>query len=73
MIRRYTKPEMGRIWTDENEFQTMLDIEIYACEIMAELGQIPAEAVPVIREKAKFSVERIREIESEIHHDIIAF
>jgi len=73
VIRRYTKPEMGRIWTDENEFQTMLDIEIYACEVMAELGQIPAEAVPVIKEKAKFSVERIREIESEIHHDIIAF
>lgn len=73
MIKRYTRPEMGRIWTDENEFQTMLDIEIYACEIMAELGQIPAAAVPVIREKAKFSVERIREIESEIHHDIIAF
>ncbi|MDF2930064.1 MAG: purB [Anaerospora sp.] len=73
MIRRYTKPEMGRIWTDENEFQTMLDIEIYACEIMAELGQIPEEAVPVIKEKAKFSVDRIREIEREIHHDIIAF
>ena len=73
MIKRYTRPEMGRIWTDENEFQTMLDIEIYACEIMAELGQIPAEAVPIIREKAKFSVDRIREIESEIHHDIIAF
>ena len=44
MIKRYTRPEMGRIWTDENEFQTMLDIEIYACEIMAELGQIPAAA-----------------------------
>lgn len=73
MIRRYTKPEMGRIWTDENEFQTMLDIEIYACEIMADLGQIPKDAVPVIKEKAKFSVERIREIEREIHHDIIAF
>lgn len=73
MIRRYTKPEMGRIWTDENEFQTMLDIEIYACEVMAELGQIPEDAVPVIKEKAKFSVERIREIEREIHHDIIAF
>lgn len=73
MIRRYTKPEMGRIWTDENEFQTMLDIEIYACEIMAELGQIPKDAVPVIKEKAKFSVDRIREIEREIHHDIIAF
>ena len=73
MIKRYTRPEMGRIWTDENEFQTMLDIEIYACEIMAELGQIPHEAVRVIREKATFSVDRIREIEAEIHHDIIAF
>ncbi|MDR3588759.1 MAG: adenylosuccinate lyase [Negativicutes bacterium] len=73
MIKRYTPPEMGRIWTDENEFQTMLDIEICACEIMAELGQIPAAAVPVIRERAKFSVDRIREIERETRHDILAF
>lgn len=73
MIKRYTKPAMGRIWTDENEFQTMLDIEINACEIMAEIGQIPAEAVPVIRERAKFSVDRIREIERETRHDILAF
>ncbi|HWR38189.1 MAG TPA: adenylosuccinate lyase [Patescibacteria group bacterium] len=73
MIKRYTRPEMGRIWTDENEFQTMLDIEIAACEIMAELGQIPAAAVPVIKAKAKFSVDRIREIEKETRHDILAF
>ncbi|WP_425059398.1 Adenylosuccinate lyase [Sporomusa carbonis] len=73
MIERYTYPEMGRIWTDENEFQTMLDIEIAACEAMAKLGQIPADAVPVIKEKAKFSVERIREIEKETRHDILAF
>ena len=73
MIKRYTRPEMGKIWTDENEFQTMLDIEIAACEIMAELGQIPAAAVPVIKEKAKFSVDRIREIEKETRHDILAF
>lgn len=73
MIERYTYPEMGRIWTDQNEFQTMLDIEIAACEAMAKLGQIPAEAVPVIKEKAKFSVERIREIEKETRHDILAF
>lgn len=73
MIKRYTNPEMGRIWTDENEFQTMLQIEIYACEIMAEMGQIPQEAVPVIKERAKFTVERIREIEKETHHDILAF
>ena len=73
MIKRYSNPEMARIWTDENEFQTMLDIEIHACEAMAELGQIPAAAVPVIKERAKFSVERIREIERETRHDILAF
>ncbi|MDU4961260.1 MAG: adenylosuccinate lyase [Sporomusaceae bacterium] len=73
MIKRYTNPAMGRIWTDENEFQTMLDIEIYACECMAELGKIPKEAVPVIKEKARFSVDRIREIEKETRHDILAF
>ncbi|MCX7780973.1 MAG: adenylosuccinate lyase [Negativicutes bacterium] len=73
MIKRYTTREMERIWTDENEFQTMLNIEIYACEAMAELGHIPAEAVPVIKERAKFTVERIREIERETRHDILAF
>lgn len=73
MIERYTYPEMGHIWTDENEFKTMLDIEIYACEAMAELGIIPREAAKVIREKAKFDVKRIREIEEVTHHDILAF
>lgn len=73
VISRYTTKEMSRIWTEENEFQTMLDIEIYACEAMAELGQIPAAAVPVIKERAKFTVERIREIEKETRHDILAF
>jgi adenylosuccinate lyase len=73
MINRYTYPEMGRIWTEENEFQTILKVEIHAAEIMGKLGQIPAEAVPVIREKAKFSMKRLREIEEETHHDILAF
>lgn len=73
MIERYTRPAMGKIWTDENEFQTMLQVEIYACEIMAELGEIPKEAVPVIRERAKFDIKRIREIEKETRHDILAF
>jgi adenylosuccinate lyase len=73
MINRYTYPEMGRIWTEENEFQTILKVEIHAAEIMGELGQIPAEAVPVIRERAKFSMKRLREIEEETHHDILAF
>ncbi|MCI5836995.1 MAG: adenylosuccinate lyase [Veillonellaceae bacterium] len=73
MIQRYTKEEMGRIWTEENEFRRMLDVEIYACEAQAELGVIPKEAVPVIREKADFDVERIHEIEKETNHDIISF
>lgn len=73
MIERYTYPEMGRIWTDENEFQTILKVEIHAAEIMGELGQIPAAAVPVIRERAKFSMKRLREIEEVTHHDILAF
>lgn len=64
---------MGALWTDEKEFQTMLDIEIYACEAMAALGEIPAEAVPVIKERAAFTVPRIREIERETKHDILAF
>lgn len=73
MINRYTYPEMGKIWTDENEFATMLKIEIFACEKMAQLGEIPAEAVEVIKKKASFTVERIREIEKETRHDILAF
>lgn len=73
MISRYTYPEMGRIWEEQNEFQKILDVEIYACEAMAEIGQIPKEAVDVIKQKAAFTVERIREIEKETNHDIIAF
>ena len=73
MISRYTRPEMGALWTEESEFRAMLDVEIYACEIMAELGEIPKEAVPVIREKADFTIERIKEIERETRHDILAF
>lgn len=73
MIIRYTRPSMGKIWTDENRFQTWLDIEILACEAQAELGVIPKDAVRIIREKAKFDSKRIDEIESEIKHDVIAF
>ena len=73
MIERYTRPEMARIWTAENRFQTWLDIEIYACEAHAELGTIPADAVARIREKARFDVERIDEIERTVKHDVIAF
>lgn len=73
MIERYTLPEMKHIWSEENKFQKWLDVEIHACEALAELGQIPAEAVQVIKEKARFDVNRILEIESVVHHDVIAF
>lgn len=64
---------MEKIWNERNEWQTMLDVEIAACEANAELGRIPKEAVDVIREKADFDVDRIHEIDAEINHDIIAF
>jgi adenylosuccinate lyase len=73
MITRYTRPEMGRIWEDQNRFSIWLEIEILACEAQAQLGVIPAEAVRVIREKAAFEVKRIDEIEAEVKHDVIAF
>ncbi|MEI0581463.1 adenylosuccinate lyase [Brachyspira pilosicoli] len=73
MIKRYTRKEMGELWSLQNEFQVMLDVEIAACEAMAEIGEIPKEAVKNIKEKASFTVERIAEIEKETNHDIISF
>ena len=73
MIERYTNPEMGHLWSIENEWQTILNVEMAACDAMAELGEIPEEAAKNIRAKAKFEVSRILEIESVTHHDIIAF
>ena len=73
MIERYSRPEMSRIWTDENKFQKMLDVEILACEAFAKLGQIPKEAVKIIENKARFSVQRIKEIEETTNHDVVAF
>lgn len=73
MIKRYTNAKMGDIWTLDNEFRTMLQIEIHACEAMVKLGQVPQEAFEQIRDKADFTVERISEIERTTNHDIIAF
>ena len=64
---------MGDLWTDEYKFQTWLQVEIAVCEAQAKLGKIPAEAVETIKEKAKFDVARILEIEAEVRHDVIAF
>ena len=73
MIERYTLPEMKEIWSEENKFRKWLDIEIYACKALCQKGVIPESALKNIREKANFSVDRILEIEEEIHHDVIAF
>ncbi|WP_335869405.1 adenylosuccinate lyase [Bacillus sp. 2205SS5-2] len=73
MIDRYTRPEMGNIWTEENRFQAWLEVEILACEAWAELGDIPREDVEKLRQNAGFDVARIKEIEEETRHDVVAF
>ncbi|MFS7422667.1 adenylosuccinate lyase [Carnobacterium maltaromaticum] len=73
MIERYTRPEMGAIWTDENRYDTWLEVEILADEAWAELGEIPKEDAQKIRENASFDVARILEIEAETRHDVVAF
>lgn len=73
MISRYTRPEMGKIWEDEFKYSTWLQIETLACEARSELGEIPKKDVEVIREKAKFDVSKILEIEEITKHDVIAF
>ncbi len=73
MIKRYTLPEMGAIWTDEARFQTWLEVEVEAARVMAERRMIPSAAYKAIKAKAKFDVKRINEIEKEVNHDVIAF
>lgn len=73
MIDRYTHPEMGNIWTLENEFRTMLKVEILACEAMNKLGVVPDDALKDIQTKADFRLDRIKEIEAVTNHDVIAF
>lgn len=73
MIQRYTRPEMGRLWETKNRFQKWLDVEIAACEAWAELGEIPEDALKTIKEKAKFDIARIDDIEKTVKHDVIAF
>lgn len=73
MISRYTRPQMGNIFSDQNRFNIWLEIELLACEAQSDNGIIPKEAVRTIREKANFDVQRINEIEAEVKHDVIAF
>jgi adenylosuccinate lyase len=73
VIARYTRPEMGRIWSDENKYRMWLEVEAAASETLAEAGTVPVEAAQAIRERGDFSLERIAEIEAEVKHDVIAF
>jgi len=73
MIGRYTLPEMGALWTEQSKFQKWLEVEIAVCEVHAEMGTIPRDALEQIKARAKFSVERINEIEQTTNHDVIAF
>jgi adenylosuccinate lyase len=73
MIERYSLPRMSAIWSDENRFKKMLEVEIFACEAQAKLGKIPKESLFHIQNRARFSVERIKDIETQTNHDVIAF
>jgi adenylosuccinate lyase len=73
LISRYTRPEMGRIWSDENRFQKWLDVELAASETLAGAGVVPQEAATKLRERARIDVARINEIEAKVRHDVIAF
>jgi len=73
LIARYTRPQMGHIWSDENKYRTWLAVETAASETLAEDGIVPAEAAEAIRKRGDFNVARIQEIEAEVKHDVIAF
>jgi len=73
LIARYTREEMGRVWSDANKFARWLDVELAATETLAEAGQVPKESAAVIRARAKVDVARILELESRVKHDVIAF
>jgi adenylosuccinate lyase len=73
LIGRYTRPEMGRVWSEENKFQKWLEVELAATETLAEAGIVPREAAAKLRERARVDVARINEIEAKVKHDVIAF
>lgn len=73
MIARYTRPEMGAIWSDQAKFEAWLRVEVAACEAWARLGRIPKKDLAIIKRKARFSVKRIDAIERKTNHDLIAF
>ena len=73
MIRRYTHPDMGAIWSEQRRYETWLEVELAAAETMAEAGIVPLDAARELRAKAAFDIDRIEEIERTTQHDVIAF
>ncbi len=73
MIERYTRPEMKKIWAEQNRFQAWLEVEVLSCEAWGKLGIIPEADVEKIRKNSKFNVQRIQEIEAQTRHDVVAF
>ena len=73
MIQRYSLPRMSAIWSQDNKFRKMLEVEILACEAMAREGLVPKSSLDIIKKRAKFDVERIRELEKQTNHDVVAF
>ncbi len=73
MISRYTRQEMGHVWSDANKFAKWLEVELAATEILAETGQVPKDAAAAIRARAKIDVAQIHQIEARVKHDVIAF
>src|SRR3970040_2160475 len=73
MIRRYTHPDMGRIWSDQRKYETWLQVEVAAVEAMSRAGIVPVEAARDIKERGAFDIARIDEIEEVTQHDVIAF
>src|SRR5690625_5861649 len=73
MIERYSRKEMTAIWTEQNQFQAWLDVELAACRAWSDIGMIPSEDVDKLYENASFDMERIKEIEKETRHDVVAF
>ena len=73
MIARYTRPAMGRIWSDDNKYRCWLTVEVAASQALARFGLVPQSAADAIRDRGNFTVARINEIEAEVRHDVIAF
>ena len=73
MIERYTRPALRRIWSEEKKLSTWLEVELLACEALAERGDIPAAVIPHLRQHAQVDIRRMQEIEAEVKHDVVAF